>query len=618
MSEMNIKPFQFFTQAILPLDYDDTLSYYECLAKVTAKLNETINVVDVNNENMQSLHDAYVQLESFVNSYFDNLDVQAEIDNKLDEMVTDGTLLELIQPFVDDEIADAVAAWLEENITPTTPAVDVTLLVSGAAADSKTVGDKLKADVAPAYSASDTYSVGDYRLYDHTLYKCNTPISTAEAWTAAHWTAVNVTGEISELNDAVDSINDVVFSEELIIDALDEYSSETVPSSTITKAHPYEFIAGLKYRLKVTVVNAHFKEQTNALRADTSKATGTSTGYLEQALLRINNNQSSGFITNGSVYEAEFTATDDDNNILMRYTFSSGSSSVKIEVYQPSDVRKDIQLLDKNIKNVDASLTQKSRMLMGAHRGAEHFAPPNCVGAYELAGKMGFPWAWLAQVRYSADNTLYVMHDDDVSITTNGTGNMSELTDAYINTLLCNKLSNYDYSKFTEDELRVPTLEQVIQICLRYGMKMCFRIEPLPNNLDSERNQTIWTNFANLIKGYGIDPDWASYSGYNPNEMRFCLQLLGDVEICPYISEASAQDYVDWFDEREDFETVKKAVLMSASNVTLEGVKLLHTNGIRLYAFTNSTTPTQAQMEQLANWGVDILQNPTYAKIPII
>ena len=213
MSE-KIKPFRIWTQAILPLVYDDSLSYYELLCKVIDKVNDTIELANVNNDNTISLKNAFDEfsdsmtesfdtLQGFVDSYFDNLDVQTEINNKLDEMALDGSLTELISPFVDSEIAEAVAEWLEENITPTTPAIDTSLLVSGAGADSKTVGDKLKADVAPAYSASDTYSVGDYRLYDHTLYKCNTPISTPEVWTASHWTAVNMTDEISVLNNAI-------------------------------------------------------------------------------------------------------------------------------------------------------------------------------------------------------------------------------------------------------------------------------------------------------------------------------------------------------------------------------------------------------------------------------
>lgn len=41
-----INKFRFFAQAVLPLVYDDSLSYYEVLAKVVYKLNETIETVN--------------------------------------------------------------------------------------------------------------------------------------------------------------------------------------------------------------------------------------------------------------------------------------------------------------------------------------------------------------------------------------------------------------------------------------------------------------------------------------------------------------------------------------------------------------------------------------------
>ena len=44
--------------------------------------------------------------------------------------------------------------------------------------------------IAPAYSSSATYAVGDYCTKDNYLYRCKTAITTAEAWTAAHWDQV--------------------------------------------------------------------------------------------------------------------------------------------------------------------------------------------------------------------------------------------------------------------------------------------------------------------------------------------------------------------------------------------------------------------------------------------
>lgn len=39
-----------------------------------------------------------------------------------------------------------------------------------------------------AYSSSSTYAVDDYVYYNGLIYKCNTVIIVAEAWTSAHWT----------------------------------------------------------------------------------------------------------------------------------------------------------------------------------------------------------------------------------------------------------------------------------------------------------------------------------------------------------------------------------------------------------------------------------------------
>ena len=43
--------------------------------------------------------------------------------------------------------------------------------------------------IAVTFSASSTYKVGDYVLYNHTLYRCKTAITTAGAWDASKWDA---------------------------------------------------------------------------------------------------------------------------------------------------------------------------------------------------------------------------------------------------------------------------------------------------------------------------------------------------------------------------------------------------------------------------------------------
>lgn len=132
-----LKPFRFWCQKVLPLVYDDSLSYYELLCKVVDFLNKTMEDVETLEGDVTGLHTAYVELQAYVNEYFESLDVQEEIDNKLDEMVESGELITILQP----DIANEVTEWLNENITPTSPPIDKTLSVDDAAANSKTVGD---------------------------------------------------------------------------------------------------------------------------------------------------------------------------------------------------------------------------------------------------------------------------------------------------------------------------------------------------------------------------------------------------------------------------------------------------------------------------------------------
>ena len=60
------------------------------------------------------------------------------------------------------------------------------------------------ANLAAAYSDSSTYNVGDYCIYNNQLYRCTTAITTAETWTAAHWTAAVIGNDVSDLKNAVE------------------------------------------------------------------------------------------------------------------------------------------------------------------------------------------------------------------------------------------------------------------------------------------------------------------------------------------------------------------------------------------------------------------------------
>lgn len=71
-------------------------------------------------------------------------------------------------------------------------------------------------EIASEYSSSATYAVGDYAVHSGKLYQCTTAISTAEAWTAAHWTEAKLADDVSQLKE---DLNEVVVA----YDTIDPY-----------------------------------------------------------------------------------------------------------------------------------------------------------------------------------------------------------------------------------------------------------------------------------------------------------------------------------------------------------------------------------------------------------
>lgn len=205
-----LQPFRYWCQKVLPLVYDDSLSYYELLCKVVDYLNKTMEDVDTLHTDVDNLHTAYENLQGdmnakyhdmtnwmnasyaalvdFVNTYFANLNVQEEINNKLDVMASDGTLTTLLLPYLPDVVAvdidsmvtsgefasivspfvqpavntkvndmisdgsfkaitdpkvvEATDSWLDRNLSdPANPPLDASFTLANAAAQAKAVGD---------------------------------------------------------------------------------------------------------------------------------------------------------------------------------------------------------------------------------------------------------------------------------------------------------------------------------------------------------------------------------------------------------------------------------------------------------------------------------------------
>lgn len=98
----DVPPFVRYCSAIIPTMFDDSLSYYEALCALNNFIQK--NIVEVINNNAtvtQEYIDLTNQLKEYMENYFENLDVQEEINNKLDEMVINGELGSIITGYVE-------------------------------------------------------------------------------------------------------------------------------------------------------------------------------------------------------------------------------------------------------------------------------------------------------------------------------------------------------------------------------------------------------------------------------------------------------------------------------------------------------------------------------------
>ena len=98
-----LPPFKRFciTIGAIPATYIESLSYYETLLWLCKYLQDTvIPAINTNAAAVTELQTAFETLQSYVDSYFENLDIQTEVNNKIDEMVEAGELQEIIVQYL--------------------------------------------------------------------------------------------------------------------------------------------------------------------------------------------------------------------------------------------------------------------------------------------------------------------------------------------------------------------------------------------------------------------------------------------------------------------------------------------------------------------------------------
>lgn len=95
---------------------------------------------------------------------------------------------------------------------------------------------------------------------------------------------------------------------------------------------------------------------------------------------------------------------------------------------------------------------------LSAHRGAVTVAPENTLESIQSAIDLKYG-AIEIDPRVTLDGEIFLMHDDTVDRTTNGSGTIDSMTSDQIKAL---KINTENYPKYQDKILRVPTLDESV------------------------------------------------------------------------------------------------------------------------------------------------------------
>jgi glycerophosphoryl diester phosphodiesterase len=238
----------------------------------------------------------------------------------------------------------------------------------------------------------------------------------------------------------------------------------------------------------------------------------------------------------------------------------------------------------------------KTGPLVVAHRGGAALAPENTLAAFENAVKLGVDQVE-CDVHLSKDGELVVMHDPDVSRTTNGVGQIGELTLAEIKKL-------NDAAKFGDGswpEQQVPTLAEVLDVVKgRVGIQIEIKVaagnarypgiekkvvDALAAKGMTDQAIVISFDFPTLWDVKAIEPRIKTGALVNAQWMTARMTKSPE-QIVDEVVQATGADYF----------------MPTSGSVTEALVKATHARGLKLGTWTVDAT---AEMKRLAGWGVD-------------
>lgn len=239
-----------------------------------------------------------------------------------------------------------------------------------------------------------------------------------------------------------------------------------------------------------------------------------------------------------------------------------------------------------------------------AHRGASALYPENTLRAFQGAIEAGADLVEL-DVRVTADGVPVVLHDLDVSITTDGTGRVHELT--------LREIKRLDASKGRGAREEVPTLREALELMSgRAGVNLEIKNLPEEPAFDSPKEAAAEKTLSALSAVGFSGPvvvcsfNWLSIERVRELDPSIPTGFLTVPAIDPWAS-------LTYVKARGHSLVLPHVVALAAAGK--EFVQAAHADGVRIGTWTVDDAAT---IERLFDMGVDALAtNDPSTAVPI-
>ena len=235
---------------------------------------------------------------------------------------------------------------------------------------------------------------------------------------------------------------------------------------------------------------------------------------------------------------------------------------------------------------MDTVKVQKGNVKMVAHRGLSGIERENTCAAFVAAGNRDY-FGIETDVHRTADGAYVVIHDDR-------TGRVA-FEDISVEGSTLEQLQNIaikDKDEMPRSDLKIPTLDEYLKICAKYGKIPVLELKNDFPKADVE-------NIVAIVKQH-MTLENIIFISFSYQNMIYLRELEKDARL-QYLCGGSAK--------------VDEALVAKLKAYDLDvdiywkvldeaGVKLLHDNGIEINVWT---VDDPAVAEQLITWGVDYI-----------